>query len=651
MPATLPECAEHVRRLHDAVVALERASRPAQVRPLAGREWFEVLTRKLVPQLSTDAFLVVAVVGGTNIGKSVIFNHIAGFRASATSPLASGTKHPTCLVPEGFADGHDLAAIFPGFELVRWSSAEETLVDTPDHRLFWRVSGDSPDNLLVLDTPDIDSDARVNWERADRVRQCADVLVAVLTQQKYNDAAVKEFFRKAAAEDKAVLIVFNQCQLPDDEEYWPLWLETFCRETQIAPELVYVAPNDRRAAEELRLEFYERGRSFGFSSLDFGFQADRGASQMQNPKSKIQNPPLPDAPRSLLQDLSQLRFFEIKVRTLRGALRLVADPDAGVPVWLREIEGRAEEYRGAAELLAAHELAEIGAWPQVSGRALVAEIREWWRSQREGWSAKVHGFYNSLGQTLTWPVRYARDRIQGPVIPPLEVYRHKEWAAVLDAVEKVYRKLEWLSELGNELLRPRLEKVLAGTSRAELLQRIHEAHARFDLEAELRQLVAGELADFRTESPQHYEFFKRLDALAAAARPATSVVLFVAGFGPVGHAITPVLTDTVLQGVVHAAGDVAGGTIAAAVGDAVISEGAATSAGYLEAKFRKLQAAFTRRRAQWLAGLLQQHLLGTLPEDLQQAASVAGTEEFQRVRGLVRELREAVPVEEESAVG
>jgi hypothetical protein len=116
----------------------------------------------------------------------------------------------------------------------------------------------------------------------------------------------------------------------------------------------------------------------------------------------------------------------------------------------------------------------------------------------------------------------------------------------------------------------------------------------------------------------------------------------------VGHAITPVLTDTVLQGVVHAAGDVAGGTIAAAVGDAVISEGAATSAGYLEAKFRKLQAAFTRRRAQWLAGLLQQHLLGTLPEDLQHAASVAGTEEFQRVRSLIRELRETALVDQDT---
>ena len=90
------------------------------------------------------------------------------------------------------------------------------------------------------------------------MRRCADVLIAVLTQQKYNDAAVKEFFRKAGDEDKAVLVVFNQCVLPEDEPFWPMWLETFCRATAITPEAVYLAPSDRRAAEGLRLPFFER---------------------------------------------------------------------------------------------------------------------------------------------------------------------------------------------------------------------------------------------------------------------------------------------------------------------------------------------------------------------------------------------------------
>ena len=70
-----------------------------------------------------------------------------------------------------------------------------------------------PPRLLLLDTPDVDSDMPVNWERARSVRESADVLLAILTQQKYNDAAVKQFFRNAAEADKPIIVLFNYCDL------------------------------------------------------------------------------------------------------------------------------------------------------------------------------------------------------------------------------------------------------------------------------------------------------------------------------------------------------------------------------------------------------------------------------------------------------
>ena len=612
MPVPFALYAEKVARLHDAAVRLEAAAGVTGVAPLAGREWYELLQRKLRPQLSDEAYLVVAVVGGTNIGKSVIFNHIAGERASATSPLASGTKHPVCLVPQGFRERHRLAEIFLGFELVEWTDPAAALEDSPAHQLFWRESSATPENLLVLDTPDIDSDARINWERADNIRRCADLLIAVLTQQKYNDAAVKEFFRQAAAEDKAVIVVFNQCLLPEDEAYWPRWLDTFSHETGAQAEWVYLAANDRRAAEDLRLEFLERHPGGGDGD---------------------------HAPHSLLADLSRLRFGEVKVRALRGALRHLVDERRGVPAWLAELSRAAGDFRAAADMLSAHQLAEIDNWPVAPNAHLIAEIRHWWQGQRRGWPAKVHGFYNALGRGLSWPLRTARDKLRGEAPAPWDVYKQQEWSAILTAVERVFDKLTFLAQLGNDVLRPRLESVLSGTSRSELLQTIHAAHARVDLEQELRQLVSDGLAGFRDESPRHYEFFRRLDLFAAAARPATSVILFVTGFAPVGHALTPVITDTAFQGVVHVAGDVAGGTIAAAVGDAVISEGASTGVGYLEAKFRKLHAAFTARRAAWLAVLLNTHLLGTLPDEIRQAASLPESEAVRDVRSCVEQVR------------
>ena len=106
-----------------------------------------------------------------------------------------------------------------------------------------------PPRLLLLDAPDVDSDAPVNWQRARAIRQAADVLVAVLTQQKYNDAAVKQFFREAARADKPIIVVFNQCDLEADREYWPLWLATFCEETGAGRSWFTSLPYDRRAAE------------------------------------------------------------------------------------------------------------------------------------------------------------------------------------------------------------------------------------------------------------------------------------------------------------------------------------------------------------------------------------------------------------------
>ncbi|MFH1266660.1 MAG: GTPase, partial [Planctomycetota bacterium] len=251
--------ADQVRKLDRSLAALGPVARRVGVDSPDGEGWFELLHLKLLPQLEVEPFLVVGIVGGTNIGKSVLFNHLAGEVASGVSPLAAGTTHPVCLVPPGMNDPAALATLFEGFDLAAWQSAEDPLGECPEDMLFWRVGRNVPPRLLLLDAPDVDSDVAVNWHRARAIRQAADVLVAVLTQQKYNDAVVKQFFREAAEADKPIIVVFNQCDLQGDREYWPEWLGTFSSETGTEPELVYVVPRDRAAAEGLRLPFYVVG--------------------------------------------------------------------------------------------------------------------------------------------------------------------------------------------------------------------------------------------------------------------------------------------------------------------------------------------------------------------------------------------------------
>ena len=98
-----------------------------------------------------------------------------------------------------------------------------------------------------------------------------------------------------------------------------------------------------------------------------------------------------------------------------------------------------------------------------------------------------------------------------------------------DGDRKGLSKLTFLSELGNR----RTQAAAGALSRRDVSQRVDREHSRatseLDLQQELHGLVARELAGFREESPRYYEFFRKLDMAAAAARPATSVILFVTG--------------------------------------------------------------------------------------------------------------------------
>ena len=133
--------------------------------------------------------------------------------------------------------------------------------------------------------------------------------------------------------------------------YWPQWLETFCQQTGATPESAYVIPYDRRAAEELRLKFYwieglgaggqEPGardegpgaREEGPGARDQGLKIQISESpNLQIPKSlnpQITKSHPPPRESDLRADLALLRFDTIKIRTFRGAVRRVLDPQRG----------------------------------------------------------------------------------------------------------------------------------------------------------------------------------------------------------------------------------------------------------------------------------------------------------------------------------
>jgi len=613
MPADYASFVVQVRQLSRALAALEPQAVAAGVAPPAGEEWFELLRNKLLAQLDLPPLLVVAIVGGTNIGKSVIFNHLAGEVASASSPLAAGTKHPVCLAPPELADSALLQRLFRPFTLCAWRSADDPLADTAENRLFWRLGPTMPPQLLLLDAPDVDSDVTVNWERARALRQAADVLVAVLTQQKYNDAAVKQFFRAAVEAEKPIVVVFNQCELAADRDYWPQWLATFCEHTGARPELVYVVPYDRQATDALRLPFY-------------ALETAGGPPDVSLRKANLRD------------DLAELHFDAIKVQTFRGALRQVLDPRHGLPAYLESIRAAAAEFAAAAAALSATEMARVG-WPSLPAGVLVEEIRRWWNDARQPWSQRIHGFYRAVGQGATWPVRAAWNALAGPPTDPIAAFQQQERAAVVLAVEKLLDELERLAQVGNDTLRPRLRQLLGGHARAMLLAGVQAAHENLPaVDEDYRGFLQAELEAWRQSSPRAVRFLQSLDHAAAIARPAITVALFFTGLHVAGDLVGQAAAQAASTTAGHLATEaaIAGGITGG--GEALVnstSEGVRQAAGRL---FGRLQSRYAQQRAHWLAEWLERELLGDLLADLRRGEGVPRGAAFREVETLAASL-------------
>jgi hypothetical protein len=600
--------AAELRRFSEALAALEPAAAKFGVVPETDAEWRQLLVHKLAPQAAADVPLVAAVVGGTNIGKSAVFNQLAGENASAVSPLAAGTKHPVCLAPPAIADETFLQRLFPGFRLVPWNAASDALSADDEHLLFWRACDALPPKLVLLDTPDVDSDAKVNWQRADYVRQAADVLVAVVTQQKYNDAAVKKFFRHAAEADKAILLVFNQVDLQLDREVWPIWTDVFCRETGAAPVLACVAPYDRQGSQSLGLIFYAIGG---------------------DGKSFV------ETPFDLRRELAELRFDELKTRSLRGALRQVFAAESGLDRYFAEVRDAARRFAAARQAIEeAHRVTT--SWPGLPATVLVAEIQQWWDQRRGVWSKKIHGAYRTAGKAVLKPLRMLWSGNSEPV-DPLEEFRRRERAVIIEGVSRLLDELDRLAEVGNDILLPRLKALLGGGARADYLKRIEAAYEELPpVDEDFRRLIQAELEKLSVEHPRAISLLRSLDTAAAFARPAVTVSLALTGILlPAGD----VLGQTLVHVAGQTAGEIATAVVVAGSGEAAVGAagtGLKHAAGQL---LRRLQVDHARRRAEQLTEIFQRELLGNLLAELRAGAELTETREYREAQRAADELR------------
>lgn len=479
------EWIDRLERLEQAVADFAPSAAALGMAPAETAEWHRQLSTKLLPQLRLPQCLVAAIAGGTNTGKSLIFNHLAQERASEVTAQAAGTRHPVALVSPELADNELLSKLLPGFVVQPWEEAEAAIRDDAAHRLFWRVGSRLPKGWVLLDTPDIDSNVPVNWERAERIRQVADVLTAVLTPQKYNDAAVKRFFRQAGAEGKTVVVVFNQCDLEQDLPAQSTWLDGFCRETGLSPADVLLCPRDREMARTGNL-FCQRPRRT--TQLGVARTPPDSAPQWSGRESSLgpaaaariaaadaSAPPL--EPADLREVLSRLDAKQIRLKTLHAALELVVGPRGGAAQWSQLAHKRLVEWRETADRLAAMETPTIH-WPPLPARLWKEQLEAWRRPRRGPAAAVIYAVYRTWDGLLRRPVAWLTRWVRPVAADAQALFRRREREHLVRALEGLLAGCETLVEKSSPLSK-RTQALLAGESRAALVEGVlkhHEAH-------------------------------------------------------------------------------------------------------------------------------------------------------------------------------
>jgi hypothetical protein len=125
-----------------------------------------------------DAY-VLALVGGTGVGKSSLLNALAGTDVSRASVRRPTTSHPIAWVP-----GEDLEALAP---LLDWVGVQ----DVREHE------GRALGPVAILDLPDMDSLELDHRERVEAILPRVDAVAWVTDPEKYHDAVLADDFLRA----------------------------------------------------------------------------------------------------------------------------------------------------------------------------------------------------------------------------------------------------------------------------------------------------------------------------------------------------------------------------------------------------------------------------------------------------------------------
>lgn len=331
------------------------------------RQAIELLRRRIIPLLRHECPLLVAVTGGGSVGKSTLFNMLAGGAFSGVKSRAGYTRRTLAALPPSVAESQETMALL--FELFK-KNALPVPLSSPDEMLepgapLFVVSERISSRLAVLDTPDFDtgsSSEYANREAAEEILAASDVLVYLFTNQTYNNKANTDFVRRAASGigRRKVALVYRCSSAYSEDEV--------CE--HIDEVLRNLFPDSAKA----------RAEALGFYRVDESDKVVRGEAA---PVLR----PLLGSPE-FMELLNGLDIVEARRDNLRQQCRDVVKVmnDALGVASVRRSELVA--YMDSVKALASHALLEgLKNFPQ---RLLLEQFAECWRAAQPGFVRAAH---------------------------------------------------------------------------------------------------------------------------------------------------------------------------------------------------------------------------------------------------------------------
>ncbi len=577
--------------------------------------WKKLLGDKLLPQFQTRRAISVVFAGPTKGGKSTVFNNVARQgNLSTTHHVAAATKQNVVAVPKKLNDPRVLQALFPGMQIVPHTTAVAATEDTGEtQKLLVREVPNLPEDILLVDTPDFDSDNLANWRKAWDVARLSDVVVMMITPEKHADHSIIEFSQKVVAQsNKPVVLIVNKVHTAQiDRGQWIDWLNTFCTKSGITPAAAYVSPFDLDAAEQGKQSFF------------------RVQGNLSEATTGGRNFSLSRTPSSLHDDLRALNVATLKAQSQVGALVQALEGEGGLSRYLGVVRGRSQTYSNVLKRLRSDDVIQHTLPTPPAGFMNGAILRWWDAKHRSALTRSIQKWteYLSLNRLI-------------PNTRPLEEknallkYQEAQNLAIDQIVATIFQELAPIVLESAHLLSPESQQLLSPAAQGRLLATLKEAYKTERDTTQTFQAVAdGILPKWADNHPGLMLLLKGSDILAnIVVKPTVVVGSTLAGLvSPTLLGAGVVADNVITTGVTTASANLAGSSLARVVD----SFGETVN---VELLFTELATTHAANELRWINEWILNHHLAPVMAELEIGAGVVQKPEFQTAETCVSRL-------------